>query len=260
MKKSRGTNMNRDIRCAAVFFVLAFFTAASTAVSGQRAKAGVEQFDTSGLPAQPTTFLEQQIQAEIANHRAGDTTDALMIQRMLAQRYREKGDEARARAAEEKIRQAQAVATATPNPAATAGGSGAGSAHATPPAAHSAPATPKLKAVASGWSGRYYAMANGGMDTWEFHSDGTFLHEHIYSGGGFSSRSSERGVYRIAGSAITIQTERTANAFASSGAGSALGARTGGAGREKRLSFRMLGPHGRNGIVIDGTRMKPKDW
>src|SRR5579883_3356077 len=59
----------------------------------------VERFDSSGMPPQPTTFVEQQLQDLIQHHTHGDTANAIFIQQKLARYYTDKGDTARARAA-----------------------------------------------------------------------------------------------------------------------------------------------------------------
>jgi hypothetical protein len=67
----------------------------------------VEDFDISGLPSRPTNFMEQRLFDMIEHHRPGDVRDAAFVQRKLAEYYREKGDLARARVADERARAAE---------------------------------------------------------------------------------------------------------------------------------------------------------
>ncbi len=64
------------------------------AAPAQGAGNPVEEFDTSGLPAQPANFTEQllqerenQIQVEIGRYRPGDLAQAVRIQKALAGYY-----------------------------------------------------------------------------------------------------------------------------------------------------------------------------
>lgn len=83
----------------------------------QAGGAAAQTFDTAGLPATPQTFLEQQIRAAIAAYKPGDLFNAALIQDKLAEYYREHGDAARAREAEERAALARRLAgqTAAPN-------------------------------------------------------------------------------------------------------------------------------------------------
>ncbi len=71
---------------------------------------GVEGFDLTGLPPKATNFAEQRLMDMVEKHKAGDVQDAAAIQRTLAQYYLQKGDEARARAADERARSGEAAA------------------------------------------------------------------------------------------------------------------------------------------------------
>lgn len=62
----------------------------------------VEDFDIGGLPAKPQTATERELSRRISGHRSGDVDGAIQIQRSLAAYYREKGDEERMRAAEQR--------------------------------------------------------------------------------------------------------------------------------------------------------------
>lgn len=71
----------------------------------------VENFDLTGLPAKATNFAEQHLMNMIERHKPGDTEDATVIQQQLAQYYRQKGDTARARVADERAHLAGGAAS-----------------------------------------------------------------------------------------------------------------------------------------------------
>ncbi len=85
------------------------------------AQSGVENFDLTGLPPKATNFAEQHLMDMINHHKAGDIGDAAVIQRTLAQYYRQKGDAARARVADERAGSAGQIPQASSNTAALAG-------------------------------------------------------------------------------------------------------------------------------------------
>ena len=68
----------------------------------------LESFDRGGLPARPQTDVERELARRISAHRRGDVADAAEIQRKLAAYYRDKGDDERARAAEDRANAAAA--------------------------------------------------------------------------------------------------------------------------------------------------------
>jgi len=78
------------------------------------AQTGVEQFDVSGIPTPPTTFTEQRLLQMVSRHRAGDTTQAIQIQRALAEYYAKKGDTRRAQAASSRASAGSAVSSPSP--------------------------------------------------------------------------------------------------------------------------------------------------
>lgn len=131
----------------------------------------------------------------------------------------------------------------------------AGSAQPMPFAAAPAPNPP------AGESGRvlsadrgYYAMVNGALEKWDFHHDGTFLHEGVAAGAGTSVRNSARGTYRIEGSVLVLHIGNTATAFATPGSNSSM---IGGAAKSSsktvQLKIQLVGPDGDQGVVLNGT-------
>lgn len=100
----------------------------------------------------------------------------------------------------------------------------------------------------------YYAMVNGALEKWDFYHDGTFLHEGVAAGAGTSVRTSERGIYRIQGSALTLRIGKTATAFATPGSNSSLiGGGSDPNSRTVKMKIQLLGADGSDGMVLDGT-------
>ena len=227
-----------------VFALLAMPAAALLAFQPNRA----EFFDTSGMPKQPTNFLEQQIFARIAAHIAGDLSDAAMIQRKLGKYYADKGDERRSEAAF--LRAADAENPPKPAPAIIE----------TAPKAPPRTETPAPAAYPKNpITGNYYGYEERTLHTWEFHADGTFLHTWIASGAGTSVRNSERGAYSLAGDTLELKIASAASAFATPGAGSRTTLLGGGAAQSaeiRRVKLRFDS----GGVTLDGVRLKPKSW
>lgn len=207
-----------------------------------------EFFDTSGMPGQPTNFLEQQIFALIAAHTPGDLFDAAMIQRKLGKYYAGKGDERRSQAAFLRAADAEnppkpAPPKEEPTPAAL-------------PVQQTPPPTP---APRSPITGNYYGYEGRTLHTWEFYADGTFLHSWIVSGAGTSVRNSERGVYSLAGGTLELKIASAASAFATPGAGSRTTLVGGGSAQyseTRRVKVRFES----GGVALDGIKLKPKSW
>lgn len=130
---------------------------------------------------------------------------------------------------------------------------------ATPPA----PAAPAYGQAAGTLNARYFYMEGGVLHTWEFAPDGTYLYTEAMKGAGFSRRNSERGTYRLAGTTLEVrpakQTE-AAVAGAPDGKTSTLTAGTGSTTQTHRYRVKLLGPAGREGMILDGVRMKVKSW
>lgn len=102
----------------------------------------------------------------------------------------------------------------------------------------------------------YWAMIGGRLDKWDFHHDGTFLHEGVMSGVGASVRSGGRGTYRMEGDKLILTVQNTATAFATGGGSgdSAQGASTSSAAQTETLSIKLIGQDGSDGIVLNGTK------
>jgi hypothetical protein len=241
-----------------------------------------EQFDLTGLPEMPTSFLEQQIRARVADHRPGDEEDAAVIQRKLARAYQEKGDLDRAGIAGRRAGSAggssalplavarDPAAALSPSDAAPPAASissvhevapAAGAIPALPPAAVATPAVASQRADA--FHGRFYGTIERTLHTWDFSRDGTFLHTTIASGAGTSVRNSERGRFRLEGDALVLEVESTAGGFVTPAVGARtaqIGASSGASASTRRLTLTKVGPDASGGIVLAGARLRPKNW
>lgn len=113
----------------------------------------------------------------------------------------------------------------------------------------------------TGWSGRYFAMVNGRLDKWDFYADGTFLHEGVWNGSGAFGGNSQRGVYSIRGTTITLQFAPAVNASdAIGGGGTALTAGQSAAAKPQTLHFEMEGNQGSQGVILGSEHLQPRDW
>lgn len=228
---------------------------AAPAAWGQSNRA--ERFDTSGMPRRPTTFVEQQILEMIATHMWGDLTDAARIQRKLGRYYADKGDEKRATAAF--LAAAAAERASGSNPEAGVS-TDAEKQRATPPAPSALErATPSSDRPGPAFTGNYFGYDGRTLHTWEFRADGTFLHSWIVSGPGTSVRNSERGVFRVSGDVLELGIASAASGFVTPGVGGRSTVAGGGAeerGEVRRVKFAKSV----DGVVLDGVKLKPKNW
>jgi hypothetical protein len=250
--------------------ILAPTLASFLALSGGAAAAAepdCEQFDLTGLPEAPTTFLEQQVRALVADHRPGDERDAVAIQRKLARAYRERGDLERAAVAERRSADRAAApavaaipAVATPGPTQTPSPAPAAI---VPDAVAAGPRPEARPGETAAFHGRFYGMIAGTLHTWDFSPDGTFLHTTVVSGAGTSVRNGERGRFRVDGEAIVLTVESTASAFVTPAIGGRsyqLGGSDESSQDVRRVTFARLGPDASEGILLGGARLKPKSW
>jgi hypothetical protein len=100
----------------------------------------------------------------------------------------------------------------------------------------------------------YYAMTNGRLEKWDFHSDGTFLHEGIAGGVGAFSRGSQSGTYSIEGDKLILKIGKTATAAgAGAGASSMLSGSAKTATETREMKIQLLGADGADGVVLNGV-------
>jgi hypothetical protein len=116
-------------------------------------------------------------------------------------------------------------------------------------------------------SGRFFGYEGPTLHTWEFSTDGTFVHTVVSGPAESSSRSQERGTYAQWDDSLdlTVSTEAgvgTAGSDASPGSGLVLGGHADAKVPKRRvqMTYRLLGENGADGIVLDGTTLKPKSW
>lgn len=109
----------------------------------------------------------------------------------------------------------------------------------------------------------YYYMDRGILHTWDFAADGTYLYTEATRGAGFSRRTSERGTYLISGNTLEVHPTRQTGATASGTTGGNVNTLTAGTDSKRearRYRVKLIGPAGKEGMVLDGVRMKAKTW
>jgi hypothetical protein len=260
---------------AAIAFGIAMLVFARMAPAQSPA---VENFDVSGLKGGLRAWT---IRLEVIAHTSGDIKDAAKIQQDLVEYYSSKGDSTRARTA----MAAQAAAlqrlsgggptsptvtppTPSPQPTGPSVNPGDGGSTTSPP-----PTVPSANFVTNTEptedtggttiEARYYYMAGGVLHTWDFSADGTYLYTEVVSSGGFSGRSSERGSYTISGAVLEVRAKKKTDATTSTVTGgdrSTLTGDTGASHEVRRYKVRLIGPFGRDGMVLNGIQMKRKTW
>jgi hypothetical protein len=112
------------------------------------------------------------------------------------------------------------------------------------------------------WTGRYYYQDERGiLHNWDFAADGTYLYREVYSAGTMTRSSSERGAYTLDGGMLAVRVTRTTDA-ANTTAGGRTTMMSGetGSGQTRHYAFQLVGPSGRDGIVMDGITLKPRSW
>jgi hypothetical protein len=116
------------------------------------------------------------------------------------------------------------------------------------------------------FSGKYFGYEGPTLHTWEFGADGSFIHTAVTKDS-TAAKSTERGTFIQSGDsvALTVTTEAGASNAPPSDRSDGLvmggGAETkNGRKRSVQLTFKMLGAHGEEGIVLDGVTLKPKTW
>ncbi len=254
-----------------------------TAISVAAQRNDAETFDLSGLPAQPATFLQQQLRDLIKSHKAGDMIDAAEVQRKLAQCYREVNDETRAKQADERARLADELASGSKSSGSDAGSkaesrqapgrSGSTQSKSAPPGpapststvpkTGPAPAPAAIGSKRPAFSGNYYRMPGPGvLEKWDFNEDGTFYHTGIAGGSGTSVRNGARGTFEVVGNELVLTITSEAGGFATP-TGSRQTTIGGGAETKhetQRMKITLVGERGKNGIVLDGVEFKVRSW
>lgn len=100
----------------------------------------------------------------------------------------------------------------------------------------------------------YYAMTNGRLEKWDFHRDGTFLHQEPAIGLGAAAAGSQSGTYSIQGDRLLLKVNRSAPAaFARASANTFVSGPGVGSPQTRQLRIELLGADGAEGIVLNGV-------
>ncbi len=121
------------------------------------------------------------------------------------------------------------------------------------------PAPPAPPVKKADFTGRYYGYVGQALHTWDFYSDGTFLHTRIVSGSGTRMRNSERGDFRLDDGYVELQSRKAATGGTTPGLGGRQTLALGGSeaqGDMRRLKIQFL----KDGIMLDGQHLKVKHW
>jgi hypothetical protein len=116
------------------------------------------------------------------------------------------------------------------------------------------------------FSGKFFGYEGPTLHTWEFGTDGTFVHT-VVTKDSSASKSTERGTFIQSGDslALTVSTEAGVSNAPSGDRSDGLVMGAGaeaksGKKRSIQLTFKLLGAHGVDGLVLDGVTLKPKTW
>jgi hypothetical protein len=176
----------------------------------------LERFEVSGLPATATSDIERQIFLFLRAHRRGDLTDATRIHMLLAQYYKEIGDQARANICSRKAAEAwEAGSKALPETAAS-------------------PGTPPFSPERTFRRSFTYTDDLNVAHTWEFYLDGTF--SHAIMGGANEVGPTEFGWYSRTKTQIRLWQLKPNG--------------------DRTVDFELLGPDGADGAKMAGVLMK----
>jgi hypothetical protein len=105
-------------------------------------------------------------------------------------------------------------------------------------------------------------MINRSLEKWDFNKDGSFLHQGVTAGAGTSVRGSERGTYHIQGNVIVLHINKKNTAFATPGSGGStqLGAASNANTLTRKMTIKLVGHDGENGMVLDGRAFSVRHW
>ena len=178
-----------------------------------------ERFDVSGLPQKPSTTLEQEIFTLLRYHRRGDLRDATRIHLLLAEYYKSAGDQKRADDCSALA--AEAWEAAEKGVRVSAG----------------TPGTPPFEPA--GTFRQNFAYADVELEAshrWEFFEDGTYQHSLTTPAGQSAPPPKELGFYKVVDGTIRLWQASPA--------------------LDRTVSFELSGEAGKNGMVMDGIRMR----
>jgi hypothetical protein len=207
------------MRCRHILFALAVAIPAGAQSQAAPRAAGVERFDTAGLPSNAAGALEKEIFTLIRYHRRGDLRDATRIHLKLAEYYKERGETARADDCSKQA--AEAWEAAEKGLRISAGTQG----------------TPPFETARTFRQNFAYADEElGATHKWEFFEDGTYAHSLTTPAGQSTPPPTELGFYAVLDGQIRLWQTRPA--------------------LDRTVPFELLGSGGKGGAVLDGIRMR----
>lgn len=207
------------MRCRHILLALALAVPAIAQPQATPRASGVERFDTAGLPASASSALEKEIFTLIRYHRRGDLRDATRIHLKLAEYYKERGEKTRADDCTKMASEAwEAAEKGVRVSAGTAG-------------------TPPFEPSRTFRQNFAYADEElGASHRWEFFDDGTYAHSLTTPAGQTTPPPKELGWYTLLDGQIRLWQPQPA--------------------LDKTVTFELLGEMGKNGLVMDGVRMR----
>lgn len=108
--------------------------------------------------------------------------------------------------------------------------------------------------VAGAFSGRFFAMVNGNVELWFFFPNGKYMHREDVAGMDLARE--DHGTYRIGGGYLVLNSTEKITGYAASGNGGSMGSFVNNNKNTVRLKMQLLGPNGKNGMVLDGVTYK----
>jgi hypothetical protein len=205
-------------RCLILLAVALSFPLAAMGQSPAR-PANPERFDVSGLPPKASSTLEQEIFTLLRYHRRGDLRDATRIHLKLAEYYNEVGDKVKA---DDCTKMASEAWEAAEKGVRVSAGT---------------PGTPPFEPVGTFRQNFAYADTElGATHRWEFFEDGTYQHSLTTPAGQSTPPPKELGFYTLVNGQVRLWQAAPA--------------------LDRTVSFELLGDAGKNGAVLDGTKMR----
>jgi hypothetical protein len=207
------------MRCRHILLAMALAIPAIAHPQATPRVSGVERFDTAGLASSATGALEKEIFTLIRYHRRGDLRDATRIHLKLAEYYKDRGETTRADDCTKMANEAWEAAEKGLK--VSAGTSG----------------TPPFEPARTFRQNFAYADEElGASHRWEFFDDGTYAHSLTTPAGQTAPPPRELGWYTVLDGQIRLWQSQPA--------------------LDKTVTFELLGELGKNGLVLDGIRMR----
>ena len=202
-----------------ILFAMALAVPATAQPQATPRASGVERFDTAGLPASAASTLEKEIFTLIRYHRRGDLRDATRIHLRLAEYYKERGETTRADDCTKMANEAwEAAEKGLKVSAGTLG-------------------TPPFEPTGTFRQNFAYADDElGASHRWEFFDDGTYAHSLTTPAGQTAPPPKELGWYTVLDGQMRLWQAKPA--------------------LDKTVTFELSGDMGKNGLVLDGIRMR----